>query len=492
LLHLKFEVGGLKSPEGSELISSRRSLPRRTLMSTSKQTRPLFRVVLGALIVVAAFGAASAYIAFGPGATDFARGRRVALRDYSGHDPSGVPKELASASLSERGEYLTRAADCVVCHTAKDGTPFIGGRAFVLPFGTLYSTNITPDSETGIGKYTDADFLNALHRGIARNGKKLYPGMPYPSYTLMSDADALAIKAFLFTLPAVHAPPVPNTLAFPFNQRALMSAWSAFFNPGHRYKPNQDQSDEWNRGAYLAEAMEHCGECHTPRTVFFSMNNRKKFQGAVQAGWRAYNITADRDSGIGAWSKADIARYLSLGHSEGRGAASGPMAEAVDESMSFLSSSDIEAMATYLRTIPPARSSDLAAPRMTPAAAEAEPGGDNGAPGAPTRAKEIYEEACAGCHGWSGTGSVIPTANLTGTRAVNDPTAINVAQIILHGVEHSAAEHSATEHSADMPPFDTVFSDADIATVANYVTSRFGAHSGRLNASDIARLRAAD
>jgi mono/diheme cytochrome c family protein len=300
----------------------------------------------------------------------------------------------------------------------------------------------------------------------------------------MSDADALAIKAYLFTLTPVYAPTPPNTLAFPFNQRALMSLWSAFFNHDRRYEPNSDQSDEWNRGAYLVEAMEHCGECHTPRNVFFSLNNREKFQGAVQAGWRAYNITGDHDSGIGAWSNADIARYLSLGHAAGRGTASGPMGEAVDESMSFLSASDIEAMVTYLRTIRAARSSDLLAPRVTPAFAQDEPGN---LLSANMRAKAIYKEACAGCHGWSGTDSVIGPANLTGTRAVNDPTAINVAQIILHGAEHRAAEHSA-----DMPSFDAVFSDADIALVANYVTARFGVESNQLNDSDIAKLRAAD
>jgi mono/diheme cytochrome c family protein len=307
--------------------------------------------------------------------------------------------------------------------------------------------------------------------------------MPYPSYTLMADADALAIKAFLFTLAPVNAPTPPNTLAFPFNQRALMSLWSAFFNPDQRYKPNSDQSAAWNRGAYLVEAMEHCGECHTPRNVFFGLNNREKFQGDVQAGWRAYNITGDRDSGIGAWSDEDIAHYLSLGHAAGRGTASGPMGEAVEESISLLSSSDIDAMVTYLRTIPAARSNDLAAPRTTPASLGEEPGN---LLGANMQAKEIYEGACAGCHGWSGVDSVISAANLTGTRAVNDPTAINVAQIILHGAEHRSA------HSADMPAFDTVFSDVDIAAVANFVTAHFGVESNQLNASDIAKLRAAD
>jgi mono/diheme cytochrome c family protein len=453
-------------------------------MSTSKQTRSLPRAVLWAFILVVVLGGVLGYVVLLPGATDFAPGKRVSLGAYHGHDPTGVPKELANASLVQRGEYLTRAADCVVCHTAKDGTPFIGGRAFVLPFGTLYSTNITPDLETGIGSYTDADFLNAVHRGIGRDGKALYPAMPYPSYTLMSDGDVLAIKAYLLTLAPVHASTMPNTLAFPFNQRALMSLWSAFFNQDRRYRPNSNQSDGWNRGAYLVEAMEHCGECHTPRNVFFSLNNRDKFQGAVQAGWRAYNITGDRDSGIGTWSHADIGHYLSSGHAAGRGAASGPMGEAVDESTSRLSPSDIEAMVTYLQTIPAQRSSDLAALRMTSASGQEE--SDN-PQGADRRTKEIYEEACAGCHGWSGKGSVISTANLTGTRAVNDPTAINVVQIILHG-----AEHRSVEGGADMPSFDSVFSDADVAALANYVTARFGVKSAQLNASAVAKLRAAD
>jgi mono/diheme cytochrome c family protein len=454
-------------------------------MNTSKQTRSFRRAVLWALVLmVVVIAGVLAYILLLPGATDFAPGKRVSLGAYHGHDPSGAPKELANATLVQRGEYLTRAADCVVCHTAKDGTPFIGGRAFVLPFGTLYSTNITPDVETGIGLYTDADFLNAVHRGIGRDGKTLYPAMPYPSYTLMSDADALAIKAYLFTLAPVHAPATPNTLAFPFNQRALMSLWSAFFNHDKRYRPNSDESAEWNRGAYLVEAMEHCSECHTPRNIFFSLNNRDKFQGAVQAGWRAYNITADRDSGLGTWSDMDIAHYLSSGHAAGRGAASGPMGEAVDESISRLSASDIAAMVTYLRTIPALRSDDLSAPRATSASAQDEPGNRQHSD---TRAKEIYTDACAGCHGWSGQDSVIGAANLTGVRAVNDPTAINVVQIILHGAAHRSARDGA-----DMPSFDGVFSDTDIAALANYVTARFGVTSAQLSASDIAKLRAAD
>jgi len=167
------------------------------------------------------------YFFWALGPTAFAEGKRVALADYHDKDPTGVPDELKSASLVERGEYLTNAADCRVCHTVEGGTPFAGGRAFVLPFGTIYSTNITPDAETGIGSYSDAEFLNAVHKGIRRDSAALYPAMPYASYTYMADADALAIKAYLATLQPVHAPALQNTLTFPLNQRGLMRIWSA-------------------------------------------------------------------------------------------------------------------------------------------------------------------------------------------------------------------------------------------------------------------------
>ena len=424
------------------------------------------------------------YLVFAPKPTDFARGKQVALDQYKGQDPTGVTADLKSSSAVERGEYLTRAADCMVCHTSQGGTPFAGGRAFVLPFGTLYSTNITPDRETGIGNYTDSDFLNAVHKGLGRNDTKLYPAMPYASYTYMSNEDALAIKAYLFSLKPLHAPAPQNTLAFPFNQRGLMRIWSMLFNPDVRFEPNADQSNEWNRGAYLAEAMGHCGECHTPRNLAFALNNRNKFAGAVQAGWRAYNITSDHSSGVGTWSDAELASYLATGHSDGRGTASGPMGEAVDESLSRLKPSDIAALVTYLRTVPGIATADLPEPRMTPAPALYSEGTSADAD---HHGRMVYEGACAGCHGWTGISPVLPSATLIGTRGVNDATANNVAQVIIRGGQrHSAAS------STDMPAFGTTYSDAEIASVANYVTARFGSRGSALGAADIAKFRAAD
>jgi mono/diheme cytochrome c family protein len=435
-----------------------------------------------AAIVAIAIGV-GAYFALGPRATDFAGGKKVPLAAYHEADPTGVPTELKSASLVERGEYLTRAADCLVCHTAEGGASFAGGRAFVLPFGTLYSTNITPDPETGIGQYSDADFLNALRKGIGRGNIELYPAMPYPSYTYMSDADALAIKAYLFSLKPARAPAPANSLAFPFNQRSLMALWSLFFNPDTRYEPNTERSAEWNRGAYVVEALEHCGECHTPRNLVYALNQRRKFAGATQAGWRAYNITPDPTTGIGAWSDEDIMHYLSLGHADGRGTASGPMGEAVDESISHLEPADIRAMVTYLRSTSAVGTSDLPRPKEAPAppshaeglTANVDPLG-----------KAVYEGACASCHGWTGVSPVGAVATLIGTRSVNDPSANNVAQVIIRGA------HRRTNSALAMPAFGGAYSDMEIASVANYVIARFGAQPAEVTAERIAKLRLED
>jgi mono/diheme cytochrome c family protein len=435
-------------------------------------------VVVVAIVVVAGLGLFG-WIVFGPGPFDFAGGNRVALANYHGPDPTGVPASLAHASLVRRGEYLAHAADCVVCHTAKGGREYAGGFAFTLPFGTIYSSNITADKETGIGDYSDADFLNAVHRGIRRDGAPLYPAMSFASYTYMTDADALAIKAYLFSLPPVHAPPRANMLTFPFNQRWLVGVWAWFFNADARFRPNRAMSPAWNRGAYLSEALAHCGECHTPRTLVFSLDNRRKFSGAAAAGWSAYNITADRDTGVGAWSNDALISYLAQGHATDHGTASGDMGEAVDESFSQMAPEDISAIVTYLRTVPAIASSDLPATLAPPAPSSPKQGAL-----ADDFGKHIFEGACAACHGWTGQSAITPFATLTGARAVNDPSAMNVAQIVISGT------HRRTPNGVvSMPAFGPSFSDLEIAAVANYVTARFGSKGSALSEKDIADLR---
>jgi len=434
-----------------------------------------------AAVVVVAVGAVVAWVMLPPHALSFAGGRTVAVDAYKGPSPVGVPAELRSSDLVRRGKYLTQAADCEVCHTTVDGQPFAGGRAFPTPFGILYSPNITADRDTGIGSWTDADFLRAVHRGIAKDGAPLYPAFPYESYTLLVDDDVRAIKAYLFSLPTVHATPPPNRLKFPFNQRWLMSIWSAFYNPNQRFRPHEDRSPEWNRGAYLAEGLAHCGDCHTPRNLAEAPDNRRKFAGTVASGWFAYNITPDPVSGVGAWTDAALEEYLRSGHASGHGSAGGPMGEEVEVSLSPLVPADLRALIAYVRSVPAIRGTALSAPRTQPAPESPKP---IQAQAAESRGREMFEGACASCHSWSGVSPLTPYATLTGARAVNDPTGDNVVQIVLFG------EQLRTPHGVVMmPAFGAAYSDTEIAAVANYVTARFGSAPSRVTALDVAQSR---
>ena len=433
-----------------------------------------------AIIVILIVAAFFVWRQFNVGPLAFAGGSTVALSDYKDANPTGVPASLAGADVVKRGEYLARAADCEACHTAPGGQAYAGGLAIELPFGTLYTTNITSDKDTGIGNYSDQDFLNAVQRGIRKDGARLYPAMVYPSYTYMTDADALAIKAYLFSLPPVHAANRADTLTFPYNQRWAMAPWSFFFNADTRFAPNTSQTAQWNRGAYLAEALAHCGECHTPRNLAFALDNRQKFAGAITAGWRAYNITSDKGTGIGAWSDEEISAYLAQGHAVGRGTASGPMGEAVDASFSHMTPEDIHALVAYLRSVPPIASPDLPATLAPPAPASPK----DGSVASNALGKKIFAEACASCHSWTGVSALTPFANIAGSRAVNDPTATNVAQIVISGTQRHEPDGAVS-----MPAFGSIFSDTEIAAVVNYVTARFGSAKSSVNESNIAALR---
>jgi mono/diheme cytochrome c family protein len=437
------------------------------------------RILLSVAAIAAVGGLIGVWVIRGPDAMAFAGGPRVELSEYGRPNPTGLPAALAQASLIERGEYLAKAADCMVCHTTGGGKEYAGGLGFKLPFGTLYSTNITPDKETGIGNYNDKEFLNALRGGIRRDGARLYPAMPYTSYSYISDPDALAIKAYLFSLPPVRAVAPVNTLVFPFNQRWGMMFWSALFNPDRRFEPDTSKSVEWNRGAYLAEALAHCGECHTPRNLAFALDNRKKFGGALTAGWRAFNISSDKSAGIGAWSDDELISYLSIGHAAGHGTASGPMGEAVDRSFSQLAPQDIRAIVAYLRSVPPIVSTDLPAKLAPPASASHKDGGASNA-----RGKTVFEGACVSCHGWTGESAISPFATLTGAWAVNDPGATNVAQIVISGTRRRTPGDAVS-----MPAFGNAYSDDEIAAVANYVTARFGSKGSQITAQEVKALR---
>ncbi|MFZ0193814.1 MAG: cytochrome c [Pseudolabrys sp.] len=433
--------------------------------------------IVGVAVIIVAISV-FAWRTFARGPLAFAGGSTVALADYHEANPTGVPAGLTKADIVKRGEYLAKAADCMVCHTAPGGADYAGGLAFPLPFGTLYSTNITADKDTGIGNYSDQDFLDAVQRGIRKDGARLYPAMPYTSYTFMTDADVLAIKAYLLSLPAVPRQNQRDMLQFPFNQRWSMIFWSLAFNPNTRFAPNTEKSAEWNRGAYIAEALAHCGDCHTPRNLAFALDNHRKFGGAVAAGWRAYDITSDKGTGIGSWSDEEVFAYLAKGHATGRGTASGPMGEAVDHSFSQMDPADIRALVTYLRSIPAVASSEPATIAPPAPASPKEGGAVADAPG-----RKVFAQACVSCHSWTGVSALSPFATISGSRAVNDPSATNVAQIVISGTRRF------TPGAMSMPAFGSTYTDTEIAAVANYVTGRFGNSASKLTAKDVADLR---
>ena len=388
------------------------------------------------------------------------------------------------SALVAKGEYLTKAADCAACHTAPGGKPFAGGRAFKLPFGTIYSTNITPDRETGIGQWSDAEFVRALHRGIGRNGEDLYPAFPYTAYALLSTDDVLAIRAYLSTLQPVSLQNIDNTLAFPFNQRYTLRAWKLLFMPTRRWEPSTARDAAWNRGSYLAEALAHCGDCHTPRNLMFATKSDRKYAGATVDGWKAYNITSDSETGIGAWSAAEIEQYLSSGHAPARGSAGGGMAEAIDLSLRHLSSEDIAALTRYLRTIP-AQKSELAVQ------IDRHPATLNGATARspePDRNEsigfQIFASACASCHGWDGTGQQTEHAELRGSHTVNDPSGANLVRAVLQGIKIGSPGGNNT-----MPSFADAYSDEEIAAVSNYVIGHFGGKQGKVTAAEVRASR---
>lgn len=439
------------------------------------------RIIVSVIVVLVL--AVVARIVFVPGPMAFASGQRTALAQFQGN-PTGVPADFTAADPLARGRYLTHAADCEACHTAEGGKPFAGGRPFPTSFGTIYSPNITPDTKTGIGSWTDADFLRAVHEGRDRNGEHFYPAFPYAAYTYLTDQDVMAIKSYIFSMPAVSNVAPPNTLRFPYNIRGLMTVWSYLYNPDRRFEPVADRPADWNRGAYLVEALGHCGDCHTPRTLLQALNNRKKFGGGMAEGWRAYNLSSDAASGIGTWSQQELQQYLSTGHSMNRGSAFGPMAQAVHLSFQNLTPSDLHAIAVYVKSVPPVVSPDLPAPKLERSSAY--PGAQEAADASLTKGRNLFAGTCSGCHSWTGVSDFVPYTTLTGTRAVNDPTATNVALAVLHG----ASPLPASGAIATMPAFGSSWSDDQIAAVSNYVIARFGAKPSSITPAEVAKLRA--
>ena len=395
-----------------------------------------------------------------------------------------VPDPGLSPALAKRqpdvthGRYIATLGDCAACHTKPGGKTLAGGLALKTPLGTIYTTNITPDRDTGIGAYSFADFAHAMRLGVRPDGARLYPAMPYTAYAKMSDEDLQDLFAHLQkdVAPVSQTPPA-NTVGWPLNMRWPLAFWNVAFLDSAHFTPDPAKDAQWNRGAYIVEALEHCGECHTPRHVTQNLDNAQKFAGAVLQGWKAYNITSSRQSGVGAWRDGALTSYLSTGHADGRSSASGPMAEAVDNSLRYATAEDIQAIVVYLRSIAPIDNAPAIA-QNPPAANEASPAAGLGV--------QVFAGNCANCHDWNGKGVQSPYADLIGSRTVNDPDATNLTAILLAGSNAPLP----VEH-AFMPPFARGHGDDELAAVANFVNGFFGNGMAKVTAADIDKARKA-
>ena len=361
-----------------------------------------------------------------------------------------------NAAQIESGRYLATVGDCAACHTMTGGAPFAGGRPIETPFGKVIAPNITPDPETGIGNWSDADFDTAVRLGRSPHGKWLYPAMPFPYFTQMSRGEVLAIRAYLATVPPVHHAVRSNQLPFPFDIRAGMRLWDAlYFNAGP-FKADPAKSARWNRGAYLVRGPGHCGACHTPKNFLGADLTGKPLWGYSTQGWFAPDITQSLALGIGNWSVADVASYLKNGHNR-FAAASGPMGEEVSDSSSRMNDTDLEAVAEYLKNQPgpvsAARPLGEHEPIMVAGAA-------------------LYRDLCSACHQQDGTGVpyLIPDLAHSSSVAASDP--LTLVHVVIHGAQSVATPGEPTAPS--MPAFGGELDDAQIAAVTTYVRNSWG------------------
>ncbi|WP_233837638.1 c-type cytochrome [Paraburkholderia sp. ZP32-5] len=390
------------------------------------------------------------------------------------------------------GAYLARVGDCAACHTAPHGKPFAGGLPLDTPFGTLYSTNITPDANSGIGGYTYEDFARALREGVAKDGHRLYPAMPFPSYAKVSNADMRALyHYFMHGVPAVAQDNRADGLRFPYNVRALMTVWDTMYLPKGVYQNDPHQSVEWNRGAYLVEGLGHCSACHTPHGVFgqeqaFDANGNTAFlSGGTLAGWYAPSLRQHPDGASAAAVKAGLVGYLRSGRSAD-GAAFGPMTEVVDHSLQYLSDADVNAIATYL-TSPPLRTQFSAKPVASAGAADATAVALRAGHVSSTGAL-LYLNNCSACHRLDGTGAVPAFPKLSGNALVGDGDPSSLIHIVLSG-SHMPSTTTAPTPLA-MPNFDWRLNDQQIADLLTFVRNSWGNHAPAVSAEQVRNVRA--
>lgn len=372
----------------------------------------------------------------------------------------------------EAGRYQAILGDCSACHTRPGGKPFAGGEPLETPFGKLVPSNITPDPETGIGRWTYADFRSALKRGIGKDGKRLYPAMPYPAYSSMSDSDIADLWAYFQKVEPVSNRVVSNQLPFPFSIRTVMAGWNLLNFSPKEFQADATKSAEWNRGAYLVNGAGHCGTCHTPRSLTGADKGGEFLRGGNLQGWFAPSLTGDPHKGIGGWSKDDIVAYLKTGANR-FDIASGPMAEAVAQSTSKWNDADLQAVATYLKDV---QSDGTAAPKPVAADDQAMASG-----------KAIYFDRCSACHVSSGQGqpSLFPT--LAKAPLVNSSDSSSLIRVVLAGSQ--AVGTAAKPTTPAMPSFAWNLDDAAVANVLTYVRNSWGNAAPAVTAGQVKDMR---
>jgi mono/diheme cytochrome c family protein len=368
------------------------------------------------------------------------------------------------AALVKRGRDLAAIGNCNDCHTVRGGKSFAGGLPVPTPFGTIYSSNITPDAETGIGRWSEAAFRRAMRSGVDRDGQHLYPTFPYDHFTNVTDEDDQALYAYLMTRQPVHAPGRANQLSFPLDQRFVIAGWKLLFLRRGSYQPDSAQGAEWNRGAYLVEGLAHCGSCHTPRNALGAERATAQFAGGDVDNWHAYAINAQSPAPV-PWDADALFAYLRDGWHPDHGVARGPMAEVVSN-LSSVPPSDIRAIATYMAGVFGAPTPDRKRQGEEVLAQVRSPSVQ--APKADAAGAAIYAAACATCHE---TGRTLPYGgvNLALSTAIAGPDPRNLANIVLSGVRPVEGERSPI-----MPGFAGSMNDGQVTALLNYLRARFG------------------
>ncbi|MBK6007366.1 cytochrome c [Ramlibacter ginsenosidimutans] len=384
--------------------------------------------------------------------------------------PSVQPPTGTSDVQVQRGKYLVALGDCVACHTQQGGARFAGGRAVQTPFGTIYSANITPDKDTGIGDWTADQFYRALHEGIDDEGHHLYPAFPYNYYTGITREDSDAMLAYMKSIPAVRHDFERNQLPFPFNQRWLLTFWNALFLDKGPYQANPSKSPQWNRGAYLVQTLGHCEACHTAKNFLGAPKHDQAFRGGTFGTWYAPDITGNRRSGIGGWTDDALREFLRQGTNV-HSAASGEMGEVVAFSTSQMNDDDLQAVITYLRGLPASPEPEVKQPDQA----------------VMKQGEAIFQDTCSACHRMDGQGvpRFFPPLQQDANLQQSDPT--SVLHFILAGTRKVPTDRAATPLA--MPAYDWKLGDQQIAAVATFVRNSWGNRASPVTAEQVDKLR---